>query len=409
MQNNRLTWGALLLAAAFCIYAFPENSTPFKTQTAADVLAICALVLFVLFESKLIAGKSMARVLMVIGVLGILSTMSALMSSGGIGDAVLTFRYIYIIPCVYYILGFLQARSGDGLVWKIMIPAAILNLILMSITITRPYVGNYLTEDFVSLEGRYFIFPIGSVVIKPVTVSEACSVSFAFLFLGLESGRGKYKRVLLFMGAAAFTLSLLSTTRTYIFATVATLCIVLFMSLIGRHGGRAALKGVSIISVSTIILLAIPRTREFISARVTRLETELGLINTSGRMELWQDRLAMLSETSWTYGLSVSDYRLVYALSSHNLLLDIAIIGGLLFLVLAVCFLLHVNIQIMRVLLTLQNSELRFLAATLLMFCLAFMVSSPLISSKQTLAAAFYFAGAFYCRLNLLKNHAKNS
>lgn len=394
--------GIALLALGLCAYSIPDEATSYRSQVIADMLCLASLGAFSLTKLPIISNSVM--VFSFGGIIGIAGTLASINSSQTLQEMLTTWRYLVFIPCLYLFLGYNISRLHPERQWLAILPSCLINIALISVAVTRPFIGEMAGGTYVSEAGRYFRFPIGALIIRPVTVAEACSASFALGFLALAQLRTNKGKALIILTATAVTLSLIAATRTYIFAFgFALLSMLIAPILRGRIAVRTLVGGMALVCLSSTLLL-FKSAREYALTYLDRFFQRAELFGDGGRISIWQDRLNTLHESSMFSGMSMDDYRSWFQLSSHNLFLDLGILGGKLYLsafIIFTCSLLYLTIPV--IVKGVDRFRDGWLAPVIIMYLVALMVSSPLISTKQTMAAFYLFSGLAMGRLALRK------
>lgn len=395
ISELRRTPELVLFIVGTLLFAIPDPVSQFHTQVLADLLTGGYLLISLIrVKFQLFIPQSIAIILGLIFISGIIA--AGVTMGNSIYAFLLNYRYLIHLPLAYFIIGFyLYNRYGINF-WILLIPALAINVILMFISVRHPFIGH--TEmKYITGEGRYFIFPIGDYLVRPVALSEACSFGFAGIVIAWKSRKNIEGIILSLLSFCCVMIAIVSATRTYLFGI--TLVGVSYFIL---AQASEKIKLVALVSVAGLAV-SIPTyyiywDTDFVQNAMQRLdrfgEAE-DLVRTAGRLDIWHDRISNLyEEITPISGMGMQNYRNDFDISSHNLFIDLALIGGFSYFV----FMLFLFIfSIKNIVMTFFVEKLKVhipLALASLMYIVVFFVSSPLISSKQTLATSFILFGA---------------
>lgn len=393
-QNRSALLAWLLIALSFCVAAVPDEATRFKTQILADALCGSGLFLLLVFSRVEIINRRILTALAV-AVCGV-GTVSALASADHLVDSVTTWRYLVFIPVVYTAAGYLVSSRGAMWACLVLLPSAIVNVSFSLIAVLNPFTGELSDGTYISTEGRYFMFPIGGVPLRPVSLSEACCVGFAMTFVSLSYFKEHWGKALFVLPIVSTVIALVSATRTYVFAVAAVLMVYMAMGALRRRFSLGVIITLVVAFIAVMgAVLSNDEMRTIAEERLERFESGSSAFDSTGRSLIWRERLAVLEQVDWMNGYSMLQYRSTFDLSSHNLYLDLGIVGGWCYLVVMVGVFTFILWRCGVVILV--SNSVRWEAYVVLMFVASFLVSSPIMSSKQTLDAFYFCVGALCC------------
>jgi len=259
-----------------------------------------------------------------------LAGISAILSSRDFSDVVFTFRLLAITPLAFMILGWYFIQLTATQIIAVFLPSAALGIYLMLRALQQPFVGELSPGEYVWEEHRFFTHPLTQRPMWPVALSENCCTAFGMTFFLIQCRSIITKLAGLPFLAAAIVVAFVSATRTYLFAFFAVFAIRMIYQAITARKYQQLLIGTVILGLIIGIVFSVPSLREMTIQRVDRFfnSADSSLLSSSGRLDIWKERLAIVGDIGAFSGLGGMGYLTTYSFSSHNLFIDISLIGG---------------------------------------------------------------------------------
>jgi|GEM_PF-2059648 len=381
----------LTLTLVLIFYQFPPQGMPLPFVPLANILLVVLIGLATVYGRSHILSKK--PLLFFSGLITAAALISVFASEDRLGDTLFAIRILVLSPIGLVIAGFATAKQKIEDIPYILLPPAFFGVLLMSWALTKPFTGEFSSDIYIWNEGRVFINPLSKLPMWPVTLSENCAAGFLLFFFLFGCLNQKKTLMMLPAVIGAISISIVSATRTYFFATMAVFLVSAARRSILDKRYRDFLIGFGFLVSIVLAIIIYKPARTITEKGFERFFSGDGLFGSSERVDIWHDRFNIARGLPWLESLGVTNYFDRFELSSHNLWIDYWLMGGHIYVLTVSLLVLYILKQAFRLLTTrrLRPQGLASAYGFFTLFGVSF-ISSPVVSSPMA-HLLFWFLG----------------